>query len=157
LKRGVVLSFGLVVVTLLGCASSPPLVIGHPIGPVYTDTAPSDSGTLVVYSMREARNGEQDDLIYSEYRILDLDGGLIRQVENRDRLSHREPATVELPEGRYTVHALNYRYGRVSLTADIKAGLKTIIDLTGESQQSRVPGGRWVRLPSGQIVGARAE
>jgi hypothetical protein len=156
LKSGIALTIGLSVAALVGCASTASLVIDQPIGPADRGALPRDSGTLVVYSMREFINGDQDELVHSEYSVHALDGTLVRRVNNRG-LSDREPATVPLPAGRYKVLAMNYRYGRVSLTADIQAGLQTVIDLARETLPERASGEQWVRLPSGQIVGTRSE
>lgn len=150
------LSFAVVIAVLSGCASRPPLVIDQPIGPL-DDAASAGTGTLVVYSGQESFNGDPEYLVHTAYTILDPAGAIVRKVDNRGRIADREPSQVPLPAGRYKVLAQDSYYGVVALTADIQAGRKTIIDLNEEEFAPSARGEQWVRLPSGQIVGAKSQ
>ena len=55
------------------------------------------------------------------------------------------------------VGAVSFVVPFASLTADIEAGRRTAIDLNEEQLPPRAQGGQWVRVPSGQIVGAKSQ
>ena len=151
------LSFAVFFAAISGCASRPPLVIDQPIGPLDANALPPGAGTLVVYSGQESFDGDSDHLVHTAYTILDPAGAVVRKVANRDRVVDREPSQVSLPAGRYKVLAQDSYYGVVSLTADVQAGRKTVIDLNEEELAPRAGGEQWVRLPSGQIVGTKSQ
>jgi hypothetical protein len=150
---------GLVVLlaVLSGCASRSPLVVDQPIGPLDANAVPAGNGTLVVYSGQESFNGDPEYMVHTAYTILDPAGAVVRKVDNRGRVADREPSHVSLPAGRYQVLAEDAGVGVVSLTADIQAGRRTVIDLNEEELPPRAKGEQWVRLPSGRIVGAKSQ
>jgi hypothetical protein len=149
-------SFIVAVAVLSGCASRPPRVIDQPIGPLDANASSAGNGTLVVYSGQESFNGDPEYLVHTSYTILDPAGAVLRKVDNRGPVADRDPSQVLLPAGRYKVLAEDSYYGVVSLMADIQAGRKTVIDLNEEQFPPRARGDQWVRLPSGQIVGAKS-
>lgn len=151
------LSFAVVLAVLTGCASRSPVVVDQPIGPLDANPLPAGTGTLVVYSGQESFNGDPEYLVHTAYTVLDPAGAVIRKVDNRGRVADREPSQVPLPAGRYKVLAQDSYYGVVALTADIQEGRRTIIDLNEEEFAPRAQGEQWVRLPSGQIVGAKSQ
>jgi hypothetical protein len=140
-----------------GCAPTAPLIIEQPIGPYEPKAVPPDYGVLVVYSELEPRDGDPDYLVHSAYTIKTLEGTLVRQVDNHNGVLDRDPTPVSLPEGRYRVLARS-DYGDLSLVAVIQPGRRTVIDLNEEVLPTRDSQNQsWVRLPSGQIVGARSD
>lgn len=140
-----------------GCASRPPLVVDQPIGPLDANAVSAGNGTLVVYSGQESFDGDPEYLVHTPYTILDPAGAVVRRVDNRGHVADREPSQVSLPAGRYKVLAEDAGVGMVSLTADIQASRRTVIDLNEEELPPRAQGEQWVRLPSGQIVGAKSQ
>jgi hypothetical protein len=145
-------------VTLLAasaCAPVAPLVIEKHIGPFDPEAPPAHHGSLVVYTEMEPFNGDPDYLVRTGYTVLTTGNAIVQQVDNRSTVPARDPALLSLPAGRYKVVASANGSGPVSLSAVIEAGRMTIIDLNEEVLPVRTTeGGNWVRLSSGQIIGA---
>jgi hypothetical protein len=147
-----------IVATLLAasaCAPISPLVIEQPIGPFDPDAPPAHHGSLVVYTETEPFNGDPDYLVRTGYTVLTSENAIVQQVDNRGNAPSRDPTVLSLPAGRYKIVASASRSGPVLLSAVIGAGRTTVIDLNEEVLPVRTTqGGNWVRLPSGQIIGA---
>lgn len=150
-------------VLLAGCASGGLAL--DTVGPIPAQAAapnPAD-GTLMVYSAYDAnadfnsRDPYRPE--YSDYKIYTAEGKLLQRVHNDSGTLLQDPASVELPTGKYRVVARANGYGSITVPVIIKAQQTTILHLDG--------GGAWpdksvfnqtnaVRLPDGRIVGWRA-
>jgi len=150
---------------LAGCASSQQGLTLAPVGPASTQAAPvvSENGSLVVYSAYDVTPANQGDYEhrrhYTDYKILNQDGSLLKVVHNDSGSVVREAARVDLPPGSYKVVARANGYGKVTVPVVIEQNQLTTVHLEG--------GGSWqneaarssdqvVRLPDGTIVGWRA-
>ena len=150
----------ILLVTLLsaGCVQTQPLLIDEPIGPSHHSATRSGHGALVVYSETRPFSGDPDYLIHTGYTLLTPQGALIQLVDNHSGIQRREPTEVTLPVGRYSVLARDARYGTIRLIAIIEPGRTTVIDLNGELlSEPDKESDRWVRLPTGRIIGLRSE
>lgn len=148
-------------VTLLvsaGCAQVQPLVLDEPIGPL-TWKPDTSRGSLVVYTDTEASSLDPADYVpRSDYQLYTAENEFLRTVNNRSRSSLRDPVTVDLPVGRYTVIARLSHFGRVRVPVVIQGGRTTVVDLTREVlSRATAANGDWVRLPNGQVIGSRSE
>ena len=132
-------------------------------GPAQPAQAHSTTGTLVVYSAYDVNADFNDHDScrpeYSDYEIYTADGKLWRRVHNDSGTVLQDPATVDIPTGKYRVVARANGYGRLTVPVIIEAKRATVLHLEG--------GGAWpdraafnqtnaVRLPDGRIVGWRA-
>jgi hypothetical protein len=135
------------------------------VGPVPAQTAAvnPDEGTLMVYSAYDAnadfnsRDPYRPE--YSDYKICTSDGKLLRRVHNDSGTILQDPASVELPAGKYRVIARANGYGYVTVPIFVEAQQTTILHLEGGgawSDKSMFNQTNTVRLPDGQIVGWRA-
>ena len=148
---------------LAGCATARNEVVLDCVGPQpAAASANSTSGTLLVYSAyrvgadfdsRDARRPE-----YSDYRILSADGQLLQAVHNNSGTVLQDAVPVTLAPGQYRVRARANGYGYVIVPVVIEAGRKTVLHLDGDSQSDMagLNQANAVRLPDGQLVGARA-
>ena len=146
---------------LAGCASQPPTVVDQAVGP---DLAPprvnlsNGQGQLVVYSELEAANAVSSDYpTHAAYDIYDMNGKLVRHVENRSGPFDQSPAAVSLPPAEYKVKARATNHGVITVPVIVKGSETTILDLdsTHFLQHKPTGAGQWVRLPSGEIIGMR--
>jgi hypothetical protein len=147
-----------------GCASHKTLIISSPVGPA-PQTKPSTGapGTLVVYSARDPKS-DILDLPYlcphSDYAIYSSTGSLVQKVHNSTDAVIERPANVPLPEGSYRVEARVKGGQKVIIPVVIQPARVTAVHLeTGVSVQNDVAlvQSNPVRLPTGEIVGWRAE
>jgi hypothetical protein len=154
---------------LSGCATGNGLVldtVGPPISqpsqPTMTTSTPTN-GTLTVYSAfrrnadfnaRDPRRPE-----YSDYELFSTTGKLLQRVHNNSGTVFQDAVSLELPPGKYNVHARANGYGFVTVPVIVEAQRKTILHLEG--------GGFWpdesvfnqtnaVRLPDGLVIGWKA-
>ncbi len=146
---------------LTGCASAPPLVLDR-VGPSREPaSARSNEGNLVVYSAWSALMNmtDPDTSLHSDYTILSSDGAVYRKVRNWQSKVLREPASISLPPGRYTVEADSAEHGKVQVPVLIEAHRTTTIHLDGEPEHdfSGVAKSELVSLPNGYVVGWRSE
>ena len=154
---------GILVAALAGCATHSEIVMNQPVGP---DLARSrinlnqGKGHLVVYSALEV-----DDQVnayfptHSSYAIYDSDEKLMRRVDNRSGSFYQDPATISLPAGTYKVEGRATNSGVVLVPVIIEQNKTTVVDLEGSALPQHRPtgAGQWIRLPNGQVVGARME
>jgi hypothetical protein len=150
-----------------GCATGTGGLVLDTAGPSMPPLAaagPSTTnGTLLVYSAfrRNADFNRPDPYRqeYSDYDIFSADGKLLRKIHNNLGTVLQEAVPVELPPGKYNVHARANGYGFVKVPVIIEANQSTVLHLEG--------GGFWpdesifnqtnaVRLPDGQVVGWKA-
>ncbi len=149
-----------VLVTLLisaGCAQVQPLVLDEPIGPL-TWKPDTSLGSLVVYTDTEASSLNPPDYVpRSDYKLYTAGNEFLRTVNNRSHSYWRDPVTVALPVGRYTVIARVAHFGHVTVPVVIQGGRTTVVDLTREVlSRATAANGDWVRLPNGQVIGSRS-
>jgi hypothetical protein len=143
-----------------GCAPIQPLVLSNPVGPLRSFVDESRTGgSLVVYSDADGRVADPADYSpHSDYEVYTMDGQAIRSVTNRDNMSAREPAIVELPVGQYKVTAKALKFGVVTVPVVIEQGHTTVVDLNAEIlPHSLAANEKWVSLPNGQIIGSKSE
>jgi len=154
----------LVFTILVGCATSPPVVVNQAVGP---DLAPpritlpnKGEGQLVVYTATEVIDQVNGFLpTHSAYAIYTLDGKLLRRVDNRAGSFYKDAVKVPLPSGTYKVKGHATNLGEVTVPVIIKENKTTVVDLQGTNLPQRKPtgAGQWIRLPNGQVIGMRAE
>jgi len=124
-------------VLLAGCATDKSGIALDAVGPVPAQSAAvsSTSGTLVVYSAYEvnadfnSRDPYRPE--YSDYRIFTADGKLLQRVHNNSGTILQDPASVELPAGKYHVIARANGYGYVTVPVIVEAQQSTILHLEG--------------------------
>ena len=147
---------------MASCAASKDLVVIGPVGPepVKVDTS-APAGYLKVYTA----TGYHDDGIvhyspHTSYIVYAEDGKtVVKKVTNAISIHDEDPSLVQLPAGKYVVLAEAENPGMVRIAVIIEPGQLTKVDLQSDRKQ-RAPFGNaadWARLPSGQIVGCRAE
>lgn len=148
-------------VVLTGCASQGPTVVDEAVGP---DLAPprvslnKEQGQLVVYSALEAANAVSSDYpTHAAYDIYDMNGKLVRHVENRSGPFDQSPAAVSLTPGEYKVTARATNHGLITVPVVVKSSETTVLDLDATHFRQHKPtgAGQWVRLPSGEVIGMR--
>jgi len=87
-------------------------------------------GSLEVYSATDEFNdGGSLYYAYSSYAIYAVDGKLFKAVENPISRSDKNPETVTLPVGSYTVVARSEKNGYVRVPVMIKSGRRTVLAL----------------------------
>jgi hypothetical protein len=149
-------------VLISGCATHKGNLTFATVGPVQSDLKMPDAatGTLVVYSAFK-RNADFDTSDpthpeHSDYKILNTDGSLARNVHNVTKTVFEDAVPVSLSPGKYEVVARANGYGFLTIPVRVDAGQKTVVHLEG--------GGFWpddsvfnetnaVRLPDGQVIG----
>jgi hypothetical protein len=148
---------------LSGCVSNGPGLALDPVGP--PPSALSDTGStgmLMVYSAFEQGaefNSPYYRRQYTDYKILSIDGKLLKAVHNDNGALMEVPKRVQLPVGAYRIVARANSYGKVIVPIAICADRVTTVHLEGSPSW---PNGRElaksnpVRLPHGEIVGWRA-
>ena len=115
-------------------------------------------GKLMVYSALESVNlGDSNHPAHSSYTIYDRDGKILQHVNNRSGSFYRSLVAVSLPTGTYKVKGRATNNGWVMVSVVIEDGRTTILDLDGSTLPQRKPqrGDHWVRLPDGQVIGAK--
>ena len=147
-----------------GCLTDGSQVTLAPVGPAPAagPAATSADGSLTVYSAFEVnadfnrRDPSRPE--YSDYRIYDMDGKLLKLVTNDTGITQESTATVGLPAGRYLVKARANGYGTLSVPVIIAAGRNTCVHLEGGSagpDKSQFEATHVVRLPNGNVIGWR--
>ena len=142
-----------------GCAVVQPEVLEQPVGPQsIAPEAQTDHGSLVVYSNIVREYGDPGYLVRTGYRLLTAKGELVQKVDDRSSASDERPQPLNLPIGQYTVVAEAANDRPVTLSAVIRAGRTTVIDLNQEVfPRGTDARGNWVHLSTGQIVGPKAD
>ena len=90
------------------------------------------SSGLVVYTAPDPHahfDGTSYHLYYSDYEIRSEDGGLVRKVHNDSGTAIEGPVEVNLPAGKYRVHAKANGYGWVAVPVIIEPGKVTTVHL----------------------------
>ncbi|HUD49249.1 MAG TPA: hypothetical protein VMR33_20640 [Candidatus Baltobacteraceae bacterium] len=146
-----------------GCASHSTVLVDQPVGP---DLARpridlnKGSGRLLVYSALESEDQTQSDHpTHSSYIIYDMDGKILRRVDNRSGSFYQSPMTVSLLPGEYRVKGRATNAGLVVIPVIVKENKTTVVDLEGSVLPQHKPtgAGQWIRLPDGQVIGMRSE
>lgn len=146
---------------LSGCASAPPLALDR-VGPSRElASVRSNEGNLTVYSAWSPLMNmvDPDTPLHSDYVILSSDGTIVRKVKNWQSKVLRDPASISLPPGLYTVEAAAADHGKVQVPVLIEGHRTTIIHLDGEPDGGfkGVAQSELVSLPDGYVVGWRAK
>ncbi len=117
-------------------------------------------GFLKVYTAtNEVSDGDMKFYPHTGYKVCAPNGKVVAFVANGD--GHREgaPDNVELPPGKYVVHAESDRDGRVAVPVVIRGGNTTVVDLESEhvgGERISVAANRAVTSPAGMTVGWKA-
>lgn len=163
MKHITYLCFACLLVLASGCASNPPIVLDAAVGPARPIVQESPPvGRLVVYSALDAvsATGSDDNTqqFHSDYKLLSLDGQMLKSVVNRESRISEEPATVRLPSGKYIVVARASSFSTVTVPVVIEEWKATIVHLDGSNQADlkQPPSADVVKLPDGTIIGWRA-
>jgi hypothetical protein len=151
--------------SLLGCASPHGELALEPVGPPpYAVAGSGTQGSLVVFSALEPTanfNSSPYRRRHTDYRVFSADGKqLIQAVRNDTGKLLEGPERVGLPAGTYQVIARANGYGDVAVPVVIKPNQVTTVHLEGSTWWPRGSGileANPVRLPSGEIVGWRAD
>lgn len=144
----------------VGCAPLQPLLVADAVGPLQpllTESGPH--GSMIVYTDAVGAVADPGDFSpHSDYRLFSSSGALLQTVENRSTSDARRPRTVRLGVGSYLVTASAPRVGLVSIPIVIGENQTTVIDLVREVMPDlQAAGDEWVRLPNGQVIGAKAQ
>lgn len=158
-----------------GCASNHQKLVLDPVGPAPSSEAGigAANGSLMVFtdyqvtsdfdSLHAASSAEGLDYTgytweYSGYKILSPAGTLVKRVPNNVGSGVLHPQQVELPAGKYLVHADAHGYGQVTVPVIIASDRVTVLHLDGEGFWPHEAGFNQTnatRLPDGKIVGWR--
>jgi hypothetical protein len=142
---------------LIGCASAP--VALAPVGPNPAGAGNGTSGGgLQVFSSLAARSEGDNPAWYQHtgYCIYDLQGKLVRRVNNTIGYYAEAPRRVALPAGNYLVKARAGDYPRVDVPVTIVPGRTTKIHLDDSwKPPAATPMTRLVCLPNGNPAGWR--
>lgn len=150
---------------LIGCAGMGSGLVLDTAGPMPGSATPasSDSGTLIVYSAGKVNadfnSRDPNRREYSDYKILNSDGKLVKRVHNVADDILEGPVSLELPPGKYFVVARSNSYGVVTVPVIIASQRQSILHLDGFnawSNESVFNSGNAVCLPDGEIVGWKA-
>jgi hypothetical protein len=90
------------------------------------------ASALVVYTAPDPHahfDGTPYHLYYSDYEVRSEDGALVRKVHNDSGSVIEGPVEVNLPAGKYRVHARANGYGWVTVPVLIEAGKVTTVHL----------------------------
>lgn len=163
--RSVSMVLGISMVSVLvGCASTP--IALAPIGPNPAGSKRrASNGELQVFSnlAEQSDNGNQgstDPIWYqhTDYRIYNLQGKLVKRVDNAVGHYERSPRRVRLPAGRYLVKAQGEDYSSVEAQVAIECGRTTKVHLDDNWKvPADVPKNEVVSLPNGNPAGWRAD
>lgn len=151
----------ILMVAAVGCASRPAVIVNESVGPDLARprvNLSKGNGELVVYTALEVADPASSDFpTHESYEIYDMDGNLVRRVDNRSGPFYQNPKPVSLPAGKYQVQAPATNHGRVSVSVVVKEAETTTLDLDASHFRQHKPtgAGQWVRLPSGEVIGMR--
>ena len=146
-----------------GCATRSPVAVNQPVGPDLAQPRVKlnpGQGQLVVFTALELMNTlDSYHPAHTRYVIYDSNGKLLRRVDNRSGSFYQDPATISLPAGTYKVEGRATNSGVVLVPVIIEQNKTTVVDLEGSTLPQHRPtgAGQWIRLPNGQVVGARME
>jgi hypothetical protein len=147
-----------------GCASGGRQLVLDAVGPpAYEHAIRASQGGLVVYSAFDVHahfSGFPHVKQYTDYKIYSEDGQLVQTVHNTNGTSFEGPKQVNLPPGTYRVVAHANGYGLVTVPVVLESNRTTTVHLEGGfvgGSKSSLEQSKQVRLPDGQIVGARAD
>jgi hypothetical protein len=157
---------GMGLISLLAGCSTPSVVLA-PVGPNPVGAASTAStGSLEVFSRVAKQRDDQSqggDGIprwnqHTDYSVYDLQGKLVKHVENSSGHYAEAPERVALPTGRYLVKAQAKDYLWVEVPVTIERGRTTGVHLDDKWQPSAdIPKAELVVTPKGNPVGWRAE
>jgi hypothetical protein len=145
-----------------GCATS--AVTLAPVGPnPATAQSLSAQGSLVVFSRLSRQTDDQnqasrDPIWYqhTDYLVYDLQGRVVKRVQNAEGHYNPNPRLVNLPAGQYIVKAQAANYSTVRVMVTVKGGETTKLHLDGQWRPPSYAGkGQVVTMPDGQPVGWR--
>jgi hypothetical protein len=158
--------FGFVLVLLLVGCSTPSVVIA-PVGPDPDGIqSVASTGDLQVFSRvtKHYDDGEQGGdgspgwYQHTDYTIYNLEGQLVKHVDNTPGHYDRAPELVELPVGSYLVKAQARGHILVQVRVIIERGRTTGVHLDDKWKPSiDVSKAQVVTIPNGSPVGWRAE
>lgn len=149
---------------LVGCATTP--VALAPVGPNPAGRERAVSkGELQVFSnlgeeSDDQNQGGTDPVWYQhrDYNIYNLQGKLVKHVDNTIGHYEQAPRRVALPAGRYLVKAQAKDYLRVAVPVTIEPGRTTRVHLDDKWQlPADTPHRELVCLPNGDPAGWRTE
>lgn len=157
MKAILILMVGGLVAVMTGCSSNPIAVA--PVGP---DPALSgynaSEGTLQVFSniIGHNRGGNPPWYQHADYYLYDLQGKLLKHVNNTIGYYESAPPMVPLPAGTYLVKAPANDFMWVKVPVTIKGGQTTRVHLDDKwSPPAGTPIGLLIRMPNGEPVGWR--
>jgi hypothetical protein len=151
---------------LVGCSSTP--VALAPIGPNPAGNERiASKGELQVFSnLAEQSDNENQGSTdpaplwhqHADYNLYDMQGKLVKHVDNTVGHYEQAPRRVVLPAGRYLVKARAKDYLQVEVPVTIERGRTTRVHLDDNWRlPADAPKRELVSLPNGNPVGWRAE
>jgi hypothetical protein len=143
-----------------GCASHKDALMLAPVATA-SGTSPRSlaTGSLVVYSAFDPHahfNGFAYHAYYSDYKIFNATGELLRSVHNDSDMVLEGPVTVALSAGQFRIVARANGHGTITIPVVITAGQTTILHLEGGTSRrtiSQLAPSELIRSPEGQIIG----
>jgi len=122
---------------LSGCAAYQDGTVLAPVGPapgqVATMAPDAATGSLVVYSAPDVNpdlnSRDSYRQTYTDYKILNDQGGLLKYVHNDSGTILQKPVRVKLPAGKYRIAASANGYGQVTVPVIIAPGQLTTVRL----------------------------
>lgn len=158
MKRIHILLVAGTVLLLAGCSSTP-VALG-PVGPdPFGGQYMAADGRLQVFSRMAGRTEGNNPTWYQHagYSIYDLQGKLVKHVENSTGKYEEAPQLVALPAGKYFVKARAQGYLNVKVPVTISRGQITKVHLDDRwARPANVSKDALVSLPDGNPVGWRA-
>jgi hypothetical protein len=145
----------LAVALAAGCGPVPRWVVPVPVGPA--PVVSSATGDLLVYSADDAiETADADHPHHRRYLIRSESGTELRTVLNQSGPFGQDPQEIALPPGHYLVDTSATNFGPVRVPVVIEQGRLTVVHLDGDAESDPVPEASAVRLPNGNMIGARA-
>ena len=155
MKTILILMVAALVAVLTGCSTNPISVA--PVGPnpaFGRDSAAE--GRLQVFSniIGHSRGDNPPWYQHADYYIYDLQGKLLKHVNNTVGFYERAPRLVALPAGKYLVKAPANDYMWVNVPVTVKSGQTTRVHLDDKwIPPVGTSNGLLIRLPNGEPVG----
>jgi hypothetical protein len=157
MKTILILMVAVLVAVLTGCSTNPIAVA--PVGPNPALSGHSVSeGTLQVFSniIGHSRGDNPPWYQHADYYIYDLQGTLLKHVNNTIGYYESAPRMVPLHAGTYLVKAPANDYMWVKVPVTIKGGQTTRVHLDDKwIPPAGTPNGLVIRMPNGEPVGWR--
>jgi hypothetical protein len=146
----------------VSCATPHGSAVFGPVGPRLSQRDElTSTGYLKVYSATEDHDdGNTHYFPHTGYSIYFEDGKtLVKKVANAISIHDEDPSLVQLPAGKYVVLARAEDNGMVRVAVIIQPGQLTKVNLEYDWKDRVSPGNAadLVRLPTGQVVGWRAD